>query len=218
MSKQKISLADLRTEYMFAGLHERDAAKDPIDQFERWFHEAHNADLPEVNAMTLATASKDGIPNARIVLLKGVDTDGGFLFFTNYDSTKGRELVENPNAALVFFWPQFERQVRIAGAVQKVTRRDSEEYFHTRPVSSQVGAWASQQSRVVSDREMIENEYRRLAHDFKGQLVPLPPYWGGFRLMPKTIEFWQGRPKRLHDRLRYVRLPNNAWRIERLAP
>ncbi|MGE5313366.1 MAG: pyridoxamine 5'-phosphate oxidase [Acidobacteriota bacterium] len=217
MSKQKISLAEIRREYMFAGFHERDAAKDPLEQFERWFHDAHNAEVPEVNAMTLATADKDGIPDARIVLLKGIDA-GGFLFYTNYESSKGRELAENPNAALVFFWPQLERQVRIAGRVHKVTRKESDEYFHKRPVSSQIGAWVSQQSRVVSDREMMENEYRRLAHDFKGQTVPLPPYWGGYRLTPKSIEFWQGRPKRLHDRIRYVRLPNNTWRIERLSP
>jgi pyridoxamine 5'-phosphate oxidase len=217
MAKQKFSLAEIRSEYMSAGFHERDAAKDPIDQFERWFQEAHSANLPDVNAMTLATASKDGIPDARIVLLKGVDEEG-FTFFTNYDSAKGRELAENPNAALVFFWPQLERQVRAAGSVQKVTRKESADYFHKRPLSSQIGAWASQQSRVVSDKEMLESEYRRLSHDFKGQVVPLPPYWGGYRLTPKSIEFWQGRPKRLHDRIRYVRLPNKTWRIERLAP
>jgi pyridoxamine 5'-phosphate oxidase len=217
MAKAKVLLPEIRHEYMYAGFHERDAAKDPIEQFERWFRDAHEAAVPDANAMTLATASKDGIPNARIVLLKGVDADG-FTFFTNYDSAKGRELTDNPNAALVFFWPQLERQVRVTGMVHKVTRNESDEYFHKRPLSSQIGAWASQQSRVVSDREMMEHEYRRLAHDFKGQLVPLPPYWGGYRLMPKTIEFWQGRPKRLHDRIRYDRLPNKTWRIERLAP
>jgi len=202
---------------MLAGLHERDVAKDPIDQFAAWFHDAQEAAIAEVNAMTLATASKEGIPNARIVLLKGYSA-GGFYFYTNYESSKGRELAENPNAALVFFWPQLERQVRIAGSVQKTTRKESTEYFEARPFTSQVGAWVSQQSRVLIDREVLENEYRRLAHDFKGQAVPLPPYWGGFKLMPKTIEFWQGRPKRLHDRIRYVRLPHNAWRIERLSP
>jgi pyridoxamine 5'-phosphate oxidase len=217
MSKSKIAPAEIRREYMLAGLHERDAAKDPIVQFSRWFEEAQDAGVAEPTAMTLATATRDGVPNARIVLMKGYGKDG-FVFYTNYESEKGRELIDNPNAALVFFWPQLERQIRIAGSVQKTTRKESAEYFQSRPFNSQVGAWASQQSRVLVDREVLENEYRRLAHDFRGQSVPLPPYWGGFRLTPKSMEFWQGRPKRLHDRIRYVRLSQDAWRMERLSP
>jgi pyridoxamine 5'-phosphate oxidase len=217
MSKPKLTPAEIRKEYMYAGLHERDLAKDPFEQFSRWFHDAQEAGVPEVNAMTLATVSKDGMPNARIVLLKGI-SETGFMFYTNYESTKGRELAENPNASIVFFWPQVERQVRVTGTVHKTTRKESAEYFQSRPFNSQVGAWVSQQSRLLIDRDVLEHEYKRLAHDFKGQTVPLPPYWGGYRLVPKTIEFWQGRPKRLHDRIRFVRLPHDAWRIERLSP
>ena len=190
---------------------------DPIKQFARWFGDAAAAGLKLPNAMTLATATPDGSPSARVVLLKGFDADG-FVFYTNYESQKGRELDANPRAALCFYWTELDRQVRISGSVTKTTREESEAYFHTRPVDSQLGAWASNQSAVIASREALEEKMRQLVRDYEGGDVPLPPYWGGYRLAPEVIEFWQNRLSRLHDRLRYRRAANGDWLIERLSP
>lgn len=199
------------------GLRRVDLNADPIRQFEEWFQQALAANIPEPNAMTLATATPDGQPSARIVLLKGCDARG-FTFFTNYESPKGRELDANPRAALVFFWPTLERQVRVTGRVAKVTRAESEAYFHQRPVEHQLGAWASHQSQVLATREELDRRFEEMRRQFAGQTVPLPPYWGGYRLWPEVIEFWQARPGRLHDRFRYTRQANGGWKIERLSP
>lgn len=211
-----MSIASLRKEYVRAGLLERDVDPDPIKQFTRWFDEALKAGIEEANAMTLATASPDGQPDARIVLLKQVDARG-FAFFTNYESAKGEHLAANPRAALVFFWHELERQVRVSGTVERVSRAESKEYFHSRPPGSQLGAWVSQQSRVIPGRSVLESKLKALEHRYEGKTVPLPPHWGGYMVTPVTIEFWQGRPKRLHDRLRYSRR-DEGWKIERLAP
>ena len=173
--------------------------------------------MPHVNAVTLATSTRDGIPNARIVLLKGFDAHG-FVFFTNYESQKGREIAENPRAALVFFWPSIERQIRILGPVIKVSRAESEAYFHSRPRASQLGAWASRQSEILSDRDALDKAFAEVTERYEGHDVALPPLWGGFRLAPTSVEFWQNCPNRLHDRLRYTRRADNTWRIERLSP
>jgi pyridoxamine 5'-phosphate oxidase len=185
-------------------------------QFARWFGDAHRAELLEPNAMTLATATPDGEPSARIVLLKGAD-ERGFAFFTDYRSRKGQDLEANPRAALVFHWGELERQVRITGAVSRVSREESEAYFRSRPRGSRLGAWTSQQSSVIPSREALEERLGKMAARFDGSDVPLPPHWGGFRVRPDTIEFWQGRESRLHDRIRYVR-EGGVWRIERLSP
>jgi pyridoxamine 5'-phosphate oxidase len=206
---------DLRIDYGRGSLDAADLTADPIAQFTIWFAQAQDAHVPEVNAMTLATADATGAPSARIVLLKGID-DRGFCFFTNYQSRKGRELDANPRAALCIYWQPLERQVRIEGAVERVSRAESETYFRTRPVSAQVGAWASQQSSVIADRHELEQRDAELAKQFGGS-VPLPDFWGGYRVIPHAVEFWQGRPSRLHDRLRYVRA-GDAWKIERLSP
>ena len=211
-----MSLADLRKEYQRAGLLEVDLDPDPFRQFEHWFADARDADVPEPSAMTLATVGAAGRPSARVVLLKGVDEDG-FSFFTNYDSHKGQQLAVNPYAALVFFWPHLERQVRITGTVEQLTREASKQYFHSRPVSSQLGAWASQQSQVVSGREALDARLAALDAKYSGREVPLPPYWGGYRVRPDGFEFWQGRPNRLHDRLAYS-VAADGWRIDRLSP
>ena len=212
-----MELAGLRRHYTKGGLAERDLHPNPIEQFRRWFAQSQEAHLPEPNAMTLATASADGIPSARIVLLKGVDEDG-FVFFTNYESQKGEELGENPHAALVFYWAELERQVRIMGGVTKTSREESEEYFAKRPVESQLGAWASEQSTVIPNRRSLEDQLTALGKWYEGQEIPAPPYWGGYRVSPETIEFWQGRPNRLHDRLVYTLDDGGKWEIDRLAP
>jgi len=199
------------------GLRRADLGGNPIKQFAEWFQRALEANLPEPNAMTLATATKDGFPNARIVLLKAFD-EHGFTFFTNYHSPKARELEENPRVALVFFWAPLERQVRITGSVSKVSREESDQYFHNRPVGSQLGAWASRQSEVLATRDDLDQRFAEVNRHYEGQIVPLPPYWGGYRVVPETIEFWQGRPSRLHDRFRYTRQPSGDWKIERLSP
>lgn len=210
------SIADLRREYALASLDERDVAPDPVAMFSRWFAEAQAADVAEPNAMTLATASADGAPSARMVLLKGVD-DGGFVFFTDYRSRKAAELDANPRAALVFHWVELERQVRIAGSVARVAREETEAYFRTRPLGSRLGAWASEQSSVISGRAVLDARLRDAETRFPGEDVPAPPHWGGYRLAPGAVEFWQGRASRLHDRIRYVRR-GAAWAIERLSP
>ena len=212
-----MSLADLRKDYSLAGLTEKDLARDPFRQFDKWFQEAGAAKIAEPNAMTLATVGRDGRPSARTVLLKGVD-GRGFVFYTNYESHKGRDLEVNPRAALVFPWVAQERQVLIEGAVTKVTREESEAYFHSRPLPSQLGAWASAQSTIVSGRAVMEDSLKALEKKYAGQTVPLPPHWGGYRLNPETVEFWQGRRSRLHDRLRYRREKDGSWTVERLAP
>jgi len=211
-----MKIEDLRREYTAAGLREADASDDPLEQFGRWFDQALAAEVPEVNAMTLATADGAGRPAARIVLLKGFN-DEGFVFYTNHESRKGQELAANPQAALLFFWVPLERQVRIEGPVTRVSREESEAYFRSRPRGSQIGAWASQQSAVIADRGELEARVRTLESQYADQDVPLPPRWGGYRLTPEAIEFWQGRPSRLHDRLRY-QFEDGAWRRHRLSP
>jgi pyridoxamine 5'-phosphate oxidase len=213
---ETVTLADLRKDYTLAGLNEKDLARDPYRQFDKWFQEAEAAKLPEPNAMTLCTSTREGRPSGRIVLLKGID-GRGFVFFSNYESRKGRELHENPNAALVFPWFALERQVIAEGIVSKVPREESEAYFHTRPRASQLAAWVSQQSTVISGRSVLEDSMKMLETKYAGREVPLPPHWGGWRLAPESVEFWQGRRSRLHDRLRYRR-EKDAWTIERLAP
>jgi len=212
------SLADLRKDYNLAGLLEKDLAKDPFRQFERWFQEAEAAKVVEPNAMTLATVGADGRPTARTVLLKGVD-GRGFVFFSNYESRKGRDLANVPRASLVFPWLALERQVVVEGPVARVTREESEAYFHSRPRGSQLGAWVSQQSSIITGRVVLEDAMKALEAKYAGREVPLPPAWGGYRLAPETVEFWQGRRSRLHDRLRFRREGKSGdWTVERLAP
>ena len=211
-----MSIADLRREYARARLDEREVDPDPLVQFHNWFADAQRAELPEPNAMTLATATPDGIPSARMVLLKVAD-ERGFTFFTDYRSRKGRELEANPHAALVFFWGELERQVRITGTVSRVSREESDAYFRTRPRESRLGAWSSHQSAVLPAREALETRLREVSARHPGEDVPTPPYWGGYVLRPDTLEFWQGRESRLHDRVRYQH-EAGGWRIERLAP
>ena len=235
-----MSIADLRREYNLTGLRRSDLEADPIAQFQKWFDQAAGtrasgrvrkfciklykallmaggAEPMDLTAMTLATVDKQGRPSARIVLLKGVD-QRGFVFFTNYDSRKGRELGENPQAALVFYWSEQEREVCVAGQVSKLPQAESEAYFNSRPRGSRIAACASQQSAVVRDRAALEEKWKQLEAQYAGQVVPKPPYWGGYVLSPARIEFWQGRPNRLHDRFRYTRQPDNTWLIERLSP
>jgi pyridoxamine 5'-phosphate oxidase len=210
------AIADLRQDYRQAALLESEADPNPIAQFQGWFAAAVAAQLPEPNAMTIATATPDGIPSARIVLLKDVD-DRGFVFFTNYNSHKGQELTANPQAAIVFLWTELERQVRIQGRVEKIATAESDEYFYSRPPGSRLGAWASNQSEVVASREVLDQQLADLEAKYANQEIPRPEHWGGFRVMPTMIEFWQGRSSRLHDRLRY-RSIDGAWVIDRLSP
>jgi pyridoxamine 5'-phosphate oxidase len=210
------SVAELRKEYTQGGLSEDEAGNDPIALFRAWFDAALAAELPEPNAFTLATATPDGHPSARIVLLKGFD-ERGFTFFTNYNSRKGREIAANPAVALVFLWHEFERQVRIEGFATPVTPEESDEYFRIRPLGSRLGAWASPQSAVISSREFLETQHAELLARYPDGQVPRPPHWGGYRVAPEVIEFWQGRPSRLHDRIRF-RKAESGWIRERLAP
>jgi pyridoxamine 5'-phosphate oxidase len=214
--RRQMQLADLRKDYSLAGLAEKDLARDPFRQFEKWFQEAEAAKITEPNAMVLATATRDGRPSARTILLKGLD-GRGFVFYSNYESRKGRELEGNPRATLAFPWIALERQVIVEGIVAKVAREESEAYFHSRPRASQLGAWVSAQSSIISDRRVLEDSLKALEAKYAGREVPLPPQWGGWRLVPDTVEFWQGRRSRLHDRLRYRR-EKDGWTIERLAP
>ena len=213
-----VSIADIRKDYKLRSLDESDVAGNPIDQFTRWWDEAIKSNIDEVNAMTLATATKTGMPSARIVLLKGYDANG-FVFFTNYESQKGKELAENPQAALVFFWKELERQVRIDGIIEKVAAIESDVYFQSRPAGSRIGAWASPQSKQISGREVIENNYRVFEEKFPDpEAIPRPLHWGGYIVKPHTIEFWQGRSSRMHDRIQYKIEAGNQWAIQRLAP
>ncbi len=211
------TIADIRKDYSSRHLMEKDADKDPIVQFRKWWQEAIQSQIDEVNAMTLATASSDGFPSARIVLLKDL-TDEGFTFYTNYKSFKGKQLEENPKACLVFFWKELERQVRITGIVQKAATADSDAYYHSRPKASQIGAWASPQSQAVDDRSWLEENFYRLSEEMSGTGLQRPPHWGGYTVRPVIIEFWQGRPSRMHDRLQYTLQDDGNWLLQRLAP
>lgn len=212
----EIDLAGLRIDYSRETLDENSVASNPFVQFAAWMTEALEAKVSEPSAMTLATVDADGRPSARIVLLKGFD-DGGFTFFTNYESRKGRELSASPSCALHFFWPDLERQVHIEGQAERLPREESEAYFRTRPEESRIGAWASKQSTTLSSREELEARFQELLSEFKDKDIPLPPTWGGFRVAPVRFEFWQGRPSRLHDRIRYTSTAD-SWIIERLSP
>jgi pyridoxamine 5'-phosphate oxidase len=211
------NIADIRKEYKLRTLSEKDVDPNAITQFDNWWQEATHSHLEEVNAMTLATASADGMPDARIVLLKGFD-ENGFSFFTNYDSAKGRQLLENPRACLVFFWAALERQVRITGLISIAPAKVSDDYFNSRPLGSRVGAWTSPQSEVIESREWLEEKEKELSSRLKENAPGRPPYWGGYILKPTKVEFWQGRPSRLHDRILYTLQGNGRWKIERLAP
>jgi pyridoxamine 5'-phosphate oxidase len=216
-----LNIADLRIEYKRETLDERGVAPNPFRQFERWFDEAVKAALPEPNAMTLATADANGRPSARVVLLKGFD-ERGFVFFTNYASRKGRDLAVRGEGALLFFWPELERQIRIEGAVAKVTSAESDAYFRSRPRGARLGAWASPQSEAIEGRGALEARFAAIEAQYQhaGDEIPVPPHWGGYRLAPSELEFWQGRPSRLHDRIRYRRDARETarWVVERLAP
>ena len=210
-----VPIADLRKEYSLASLDERDVDRDPMEQFERWLAQAIAAQVPEPTAMTLATVDSRGRPAGRVVLLKEAGA-GGFVFFTNYESRKGREIACHPHVALTFMWKELERQVRIEGTAEKVSAQESDAYFATRPPGSRIGAWASPQSDVLPNRDWLEKRWEQLAKEY-GENPPRPPHWGGYRVTPEFIEFWQGRVSRLHDRIAYTR-GNDTWRIERLAP
>jgi pyridoxamine 5'-phosphate oxidase len=212
-----MDIAGIRKDYKLQTLSENEVAADAIAQFDQWWHEALKSELEEVNAMTLATASANGIPDARIILLKGYDKKG-FIFFTNYQSNKGKELEQNPNACLVFFWAALERQVRITGTVEKISAAESDAYFTSRPAGSRMGAWASPQSEVIAKRAIIEDNLKDIEQRFNDGIIPRPPHWGGYIVKPVQIEFWQGRASRLHDRIRYTLQVDSSWLIERLAP
>ncbi|MCY7327298.1 MAG: pyridoxamine 5'-phosphate oxidase [Saprospiraceae bacterium] len=218
MNDHPLDLTALRENYARQTLSKTDVVPDPIAQFAAWFREVLDSQLREPNAMTLATATRAGRPSARTVLLKGFDPQG-FVFYTNYGSKKGQELAENPLAALLFTWLELERQIRIEGQVEKITPEESLTYFQSRPKASQIGAWVSQQSQVIADRAVMETEAAQLREQYAAtDVLPLPPFWGGYRLRPDLFEFWQGRRSRLHDRIQYSLLAAGDWRIERLAP
>lgn len=214
--QKNINIEDIRTDYRLSELHEKQVDKSPLTQFSIWFEQALQAGVEEVNAMTLATVNAEGAPNARIVLLKDLE-DNGFVFYTNYQSNKGHDLSVNPKASLVFFWPALQRQVRINGLVEKVSTKTAENYFHSRPIGSQLGAWASPQSQVIADRKILEQNLHAVTVKYKNETVPKPAHWGGYKVIPSSIEFWQGRASRLHDRILYTKA-GTEWKIERLAP
>lgn len=211
------SIAELRQEYGNRALEAERLADDPIEQFSEWFNEALQADVPEPNAMTLATVTTTGQPTTRVVLMKGFDA-AGFVFYSNYDSAKASDLAANPRAALNFFWVAIHRQVKILGTTSKVSAAESDEYFASRPRGSQLGAWASTQSAPIAERRILEARLAELEAHFAEQTVPRPAHWGGYRVEPQCIEFWQGRANRLHDRFEYRRTPEGVWRVQRLAP
>ncbi|HVG16360.1 MAG TPA: pyridoxamine 5'-phosphate oxidase [Chitinophagaceae bacterium] len=213
----EIPIADLRRDYSSQTLSEKDVAQHPVEQFERWWQQAIDSAIIEPNAMTLATASADGVPSARIVLLKGLSKDG-FVFYTNYQSYKGLQLKDNPKACLVFFWKELERQVRITGLVKRIASEDSDAYFHSRPKGSRLGAIASPQSTVIESREWMDEQYDRLLNEFADKDPQRPEHWGGYIVQPIIVEFWQGRTGRLHDRIQYTLEEKGGWKIERLAP
>ena len=211
------AIADIRKEYASETLLESDVDAHPIQQFQKWWDQALKADILEPNAMTLATASADGLPSARIVLLKGF-YERGFVFYTNYRSFKAMQLEENPKASLLFHWKELERQVRIMGVIEKIPGNESDEYFNSRPAGSRVGAWASPQSQVIENRQWLEKEFEKRIKEFENNTIPRPPHWGGYLVKPVIIEFWQGRYSRLHDRIQYSLEEDGNWKIERLAP
>jgi pyridoxamine 5'-phosphate oxidase len=211
------NIADIRRDYSHKSLSESDVDANAIRQFGKWWREAVSSKIDEVNAMTLATASIDALPSARIVLLKEFN-EKGFVFFSNYESYKAQQLAENPKACLVFFWKELERQVRITGLIEKINSKQSDEYFQSRPESSRIGAWASPQSRVIEDRQWLDEKFNELVNKMEGTAIPRPPHWGGYIVKPVVIEFWQGRPNRLHDRIQYTLEESGEWKIERLAP
>lgn len=217
MSIDKSTIENLRQEYKAKSLTEKEVSKNPITQFEKWFKEAMMSDLLEPNIMTLATASPDGKPSARIVLLKGFDQNG-FIFYTNYLSRKGKEIAKNPYASLVFYWHELERQVRIEGTIEKLGKEESERYFQARPKDSQIGALASPQSQEIGNRKELEEKWLELEEKYHNKDVPKPSFWGGYIVRPQLIEFWQGRPGRLHDRLLFKRVDKATWKLVRLAP
>lgn len=216
MNTDKQNIERMRREYTQHGLSEAEALANPVDQFERWLNDALAVHLVDATAMTLSTATRDGKPSLRIVLLKSFDP-AGFVFFTNFESRKGREIVENPYGTVLFYWSALERQVKIEGWIEKISAYESQSYFQSRPFESQIGALASPQSRIIPDRQTLEKKFAQLAEQYQGQEVPCPPHWGGYRLQPALFEFWQGRAHRLHDRLQYTK-EGDAWMTQRLAP
>ena len=216
-SPLETAIAEFRRRCTLASLTEPDVDPNPFKQFERWFQDALQAQLPQPCAMTLATSTNDGMPSARMVLLKDFD-EAGFVFYTNKESQKGRELAENPRAALVFYWAELTRQVRIIGGVSRISAEESDAYWRTRPLGSRLGALVSRQSQVIHDRDTLDAQLTQLMAEYRDRDVPRPPYWGGYRVSPEAMEFWHSRPNRLHDRLRYTRLADHSWRIERLSP
>ena len=211
------SIADIRQDYQKRTLEDNDVDPDAVVQFANWWDDAIKSEIEEVNAMTLATVNDEGNPTARIVLLKGFD-ENGFVFFTNYNSHKGEALSKHPYASLVFFWKELERQVRIEGPVSRINEAESDAYFNSRPAESRIGAWASPQSQVITNRDILEENIKKYQLQYPGNDIPRPPHWGGYLVKPALIEFWQGRPSRLHDRILYTLLKENEWKIERLAP